>query len=697
MGTQIKASQLMPQDFSHYFESRDIVELWMLRQIIEDSMVQLLVVTDKPPRGVRTIRKRLRLPAFAELREAHDWLENASQALAAIEQSACSFTFNKFLSQNLILMRREFGFSDVELRILAWAVLLNTDDDLYQLMARSENVLHESRELSRVLGLPQLDLEKALSRKSRLSQSGLVNILGFGNLSKLVTISTTRLRSLAQRYLSSVEEMLPGIVQPSPKATLSVDDYAHVTPSVPRIIHLISHALDSGQLGVNILLYGPPGTGKTQLARLLADSVKVPLFDVADKDGSGDALKAEDRLSNALMAQGMLKHTRALLCFDEVETIFTDGSSLFGKPSTAQAMKSAFNRMLEENRIPTIWIANSIGGIDPAFVRRFDLILKIETPPRSQRLRLLERELTGLASNELLHRMAHVKTISPAIITRSASVVRRMVGSDASPFDSLVENVVDGILVAQRHAPLKRSMPSGAVRPFDPTFCNAYLDLAALSESVRALGSARICLFGPPGTGKTAFGHFLSEQLDKPLISKRASDLLGMHVGETEAKIRMAFEEAVEEDAILQMDEFDSFLQNRSQAVRNYEVTQVNEFLTCLEEFDGVFVATTNRLEDVDPAALRRLDYKIKMDYMTAEQALAMFRATCAQFDLPLASLDVDVVRALSQVHLTPGDFAVVLRRHKLSAFESVGQVVKLLVEEATVAERGEGRRIGFL
>ena len=53
-----------------------------------------------------------------------------------------------------------------------------------------------------------------------------------------------------------------------------------------------------------------------------------------------------------------------------------------------------------------------------------------------------------------------------------------------------------------------------------------------------------VLLVGPPGTGKTEFCHWLAKKLERPLIMKKASDLLNCYVGGTEHNIAAAFEEA---------------------------------------------------------------------------------------------------------------------------------------------------------
>ena len=73
--------------------------------------------------------------------------------------------------------------------------------------------------------------------------------------------------------------------------------------------------------------------------------------------------------------------------------------------------------------------------------------------------------------------------------------------------------------------------------------------------------------------------------LDRPLIVKRASDLLSKWVGETEAQIAAAFAEARRREGVLLFDEVDSLLFDRATARTSWEVGQVNELLTWLDRY----------------------------------------------------------------------------------------------------------------
>jgi len=45
----------------------------------------------------------------------------------------------------------------------------------------------------------------------------------------------------------------------------------------------------------------------------------------------------------------------------------------------------------------------------------------------------------------------------------------------------------------------------------------------------------------------------------------------------------------------------------------------VNELLTQMEAFDGIFVCTTNLMDKLDQASLRRFSFKIRFDVLKPE------------------------------------------------------------------------------
>ena len=76
---------------------------------------------------------------------------------------------------------------------------------------------------------------------------------------------------------------------------------------------------------------------------------------------------------------------------------------------------------------------------------------------------------------------------------------------------------------------------------------------------------------------------------------------------------------------------------------RSWEVSQVNEFLVQLESFNGVVVATTNRFDELDQAALRRFDFKMHFDFLNYAQRLALLENICIQLKLVVHEADIKV------------------------------------------------------
>ena len=113
-----------------------------------------------------------------------------------------------------------------------------------------------------------------------------------------------------------------------------------------------------------------------------------------------------------------------------------------------------------------------------------------------------------------------------------------------------------------------------------------------------------LLLSGPPGTGKTEFVKHLGSVLGTKVSVKMGSDLLSMYVGGTEHNIKAAFAQA--EAAILFLDEIDGLVQSRERANRSWEVTQVNELLHQMENFNGIMIGATNFVQNLDPAIMRR-------------------------------------------------------------------------------------------
>lgn len=692
-----------PSPSQYALEQGDIVRLWILRLLVtlgghrsfiaetsfhDDNLAEAIGLGKwLNPEAPKFDHNRV----LAELRKLH----------RAAERELANATIPEILSHNARRIADLISLDETARRILEFVVvihnapLLEVTSDLMGPMSTSRLFTV----LAVLLGTSEQLVKEALSSRGRLAQSGLIRLehgSGYSISGKLDLLSS----SLPGRMASAVEDplaLLREMIAPCDPPTLGLVDYQHIQRDLDVVVPYLRQAVSQRRKGVNIYIHGSPGTGKTQFARVLAQAFGCELFEVAREDNDGDAITGTNRLRALRAAQSILGTRQSLLLFDEVEDIFGDGESFWGKRSTAETNKGWLNRMLEDNPVPTLWLSNSIRGLEPAFVRRFDMVFELPVPPRRQRERIVTELCADLLPADAIARIAHAEALAPAVVERAANVVnsiRSELTDEQVP--AALERLIGNTLTTQGHPPLKKNDPNQLPSWYDPRFINTSADLNAIAEGLSRNKSGRVCLYGPPGTGKTAFGRWLADRLELPLLVKRASDLLSKWVGGTEENIAKAFREAESEGALLLIDEMDSFLQDRRNAERSWEVTQVNEMLTQMESFPGIFIASTNLMNNMDQAALRRFDLKLKFDYLLPEQAWEMFVRQCAVLDLPQPEPELRHRLAGLGV-LTPGDYAAAARQHRFRPFATAHLLLDALGEECAVKEDGRRRSIGFV
>jgi SpoVK/Ycf46/Vps4 family AAA+-type ATPase len=609
------------------------------------------------------------------------------------------------LAVNVFRVGELVGLDELDRRLLEFAVslrqvpLLETVTDLLgrssvnQVLARTASILQA----------PIHDVQRALSPKSRLAQSGLMALDkdGSHDLMSSFDLLSRDFASAMVRADVDLFDLLRSRVSVAEMGSLTLDDYGHLGPQVELIRAYLSKAHEQRRAGVNILVYGPPGTGKTEFAKTLAAAIKVPLFEVNTVDSDDDPIRGTERLNAFRAGQRFLGGQGAMILFDEVDDVFeTDGGSLarlFGMRAMHNKHKGAIVKVLEGNPVPTIWLTNDVGGIDPAFIRRFDWVLEMPVPPRSVRERLIQRHCGALVVEDAARRLAETEHLAPAVLTRAAAVVGVLKDDlDASAASDTLVELVGSTLKAQGHVLPRKYEASLVADAYDLAFVNADADLDALVRGIGGYGAARLLLFGVPGTGKTAFASHLARRIDKPLLVRRASNLLSKWVGESERKIAGVFEEAASSDSVLLIDEIDSFLQERGKAQASWEVSLVNELLTQMESFGGLLIATTNLLDSLDSAALRRFDLKVRFDALRAEQAWDLLRRHCALAGLtePADDLYAPLQRMAGVV--TPGDFAMVARRSRFQPLTDAAAWIEALKDECAIKPSAV-RPIGFL
>lgn len=606
------------------------------------------------------------------------------------------------LDGNVRLLGDAFKLDATQRAVLKLAAIVSQSRYFSELFRRTVSSTEDvCRAVSHATQRPIAGVRKALAAYSPLRRAGLLSWYNadVSNQGAILAMQDT----LAAELLApgfSLDLLVSRLAPVAPPATLSLQDFNYVAEG-ELLQRYLSRSSRTRLRGVNILIHGRPGTGKTEFARTVAAAIGCRLHEVPHQDEEGNPCSSWERLTAFVTSQQLLgMHCNQLLLFDEVEDVLAGygSSDLFSLRSINRqgTLKCFMNEALESNRVPTVWICNAIDSIDPAHLRRFDMIVPFSVPDRATRHRILQGHFADTALPEdCISRLADNPRLAPGLAARAARVLNTARLKDEKTRVDSVEKLVCNSLLAQGERPLDRHV--SRYDQYDLTLLNPDRDLAPIAAGLQRMTAARLCLSGPPGTGKTGFAHHLSRSLQRPLSVKNASDLLGMFVGQTERNIAEAFALAKLEGAILLFDEIDGMLADRDGSRHRWEVTEVNELLAQMEGFDGVFIATTNRLDALDAAALRRFDFKVRFDFLRPEQRRRLLRHHVAQAALPI---NVSAWRQLDQLaHLTPADFTGVARQFALVDEQpSPDEFVQRLVNEVSFKrEASAPRPMGFL
>ena len=486
-------------------------------------------------------------------------------------------------------------------------------------------------------------------------------------------------------------------------------------------LELLKSALAHKSKGVNILVYGPSGTGKTELVKTLCHEAGAVLYKIPlGVESEGEC----SRSSSALRASAILGHLdNTVLLVEGAGSLAGSDSPRLFRDSLDGGRLLALRELMENAPVPIIWIDTNANWIQEAagvsryrqdspcsIISYFSLALQVKPLSLSQVPEAIkgiaEREQIEIGDTdmELLCKKAKGGRMTPGMIHRALETFKvtgssLLAAENMSSFRKIMGSGNDfrrfrspRLMGSNPRSGKKTDQLEEGFNPkdFSVDLVNATPSLVKLADRLadpKCTKRFSLCLFGVPGSGKSAYARYLADRLGMKVLQKRTSDILACWLGATERKIADAFKEARARNMILVFDEADSLLRDRRYAIRSWEVTQVNEMLTQMETHSLPFICTTNLMSDIDQASLRRFTFKVRYDFMTQTQVALAFQHF---FNRPIEGDYSDLTE------LSPGDFATVKRKAEALGLDSTEELLEMLHEEQEIKSGPDRSRIGF-
>lgn len=210
--------------------------------------------------------------------------------------------------------------------------------------------------------------------------------------------------------------------------------------------------------------------------------------------------------------------------------------------------------------------------------------------------------------------------------------------------------------------------------------------------------------YGFPGTGKTASVYEIAKLTKRDVLQVDISSIQSKWVGESEKNTKAIFDEytraceILKSKPILLFNEADALISKRldvTDAVGQMNNTMQNILLEELENFDGIFMATTNLIDNMDDAFSRRFLNKIKFDRPTAKTRVYIWKSK-------LKDLDDKTYEKLATYNLSGGQIENVSRKYLINKILNqkefdYNEILNYIKEEIEFKKVDGEVKMGFL
>ena len=617
-------------------------------------------------------------------------------------------------------LKNIFALSAKEIEVLKVIYFYNDSTPFRNMCLRAEINMEDRfgkknvmENIKRFTDLPEQPIKKALRHGGSLKKYGLIE-----NDFRMVAQISSFLNGLSEKPLTD------NFYRKYSGKSVALDEHINISQHIEVLETLIRNCGYKDH--VNILLYGTPGTGKTEFCRSLSRHLCRDIYEVntASPD-ERTCTGTRFRLTALHACLNTVKLGKSIIMIDEADEILNGGSissALFGG-SLRNAEKDILNDYIDNNPGIYFWITNHYKNIEESTRRRFDYSIEFKKLTVQQRVRIWKSCIHkyGLDNDfdsceiAMLAPKYDINTGGIELAVRNykrftKGMKQQKKHKDKNEIIAKILNTHISLLSEGRKKndspkpiscysikglSIKGSIPLNQSLSILKAFSERDYSIDRNLDDLRNMNAL---LFGPPGTGKTEFAKYIAVETGKRLLSKKGSDLLSMWVGGTEHNIRDAFMEAETEGSILFIDEADGLFTERADArIKRWEITQVNELLSNMEEFKGILICATNFKKNMDAASIRRFNIKIEFDYLELEGKKIFFNRFLG--DLSRKELNKHELEILGNIDfLTPGDFKIVRQKNMFLPRNKVSNlsILNELQIEVSYKNTLDLERIGF-
>ena len=560
------------------------------------------------------------------------------------------------LLRNLMKLAEYLNFSDIEKETLKALFVIENDALLTELaggMVRARDA--EGPVLAKLIGKPEnyKAYSRLVANSGKFHKYGIIETaLEFGK--SFPTIETILTERLSTPNLDKAE--IVNLLLGTPAETdLDYSDFDYMGDELDYVREILKNASDKGLSGINILIDGPQGGGKTELSKALAKSIGKALYLIGEEDDINDEgnpvpvldedgdltgyrepkIKEETtskaRLADLLRAHGLLEgNNEAIVLFDEIEDLLIKGTDTSKSADTDS--KIMINRLLENNKTPTIWCGNDPNKFHPSVRQRFTHSIYVGHPPVAVRKKIWEKQLSlselQLSDNDVTS-LARTYDAAPrqiALAIKAAKITDR--GLEAIQMSLEASS---RITLGSRDKILD---DQGLSKYFDPELMhfgtvanqNGEETVKRLIERGKNREAFALIAKGEQGTGLRSLGRYMAEELvltpcEFSMRVLRQSSQFSSGTG----NIYSAFAHAANHRAFLIINDLEH-LSNNPQSDSGWDKSLIEAFVDAASTHKLPFaVSTTNPSIQLPTRVAALFSDELKLESLSEDQKRKAF------------------------------------------------------------------------